>query len=76
MRYIARAPVHCAGRDQRPGDSFDAERDEVAELLALGHVDEVAAPIAAAAEPAAGGQEPPAAPAVTPPPPAGKKAKK
>lgn len=73
MRCIARAPVFAAGRDQRPGDSFDAEPAEVLELLALGHVDEVAAPIAAAAEPGAGGQEPPA---VTPPPPAGKKAKK
>lgn len=76
MRYIARAPVHCASRDQRPGDSFDAEPDEVADLLAQGHVDKVGAPIAVATESDAGGQEPPAESAVTPPPPAGKKAKK
>lgn len=39
MKFIARAPVFAAGRDQRPGDTFEAAADDTADLLERGHVE-------------------------------------
>jgi hypothetical protein len=35
MRLIARAPVTVAGRDIRPGDTFEADASDAEALLAI-----------------------------------------
>lgn len=53
MRLIARAPIVVAGRDYRPGDTFEATPADAEALVAVGKAERVLVAAAPQPQPAA-----------------------